>query len=703
MNPNQRKTVLAILEEVLSVELSERQSFLRRKGLSEEVLNEVESLLALESESEGFMSLSAKDITEGFLPAEELKETSLIGQKIGIYEIEREIGFGGMGAVYLAKRDDDKFEQRVAIKMLRREFNIETIRKSFKREREIQAALVHPNIATLLDAGTTKDGIPFLVMEYVEGRPLDKYCSENKLTLNERLKLFNKVCEAVSFAHQNLIIHRDLKPSNIIVTKKGNLKLLDFGISKLIDSETDSGKTPTNFGAMTPDYASPEQISGKPVTTSTDIYSLGVVLFKILTGKIPFENRDKTDAKKLSEIHNSQPITPSVATSMNSDSFIGEKQLKGDIDNIVLKSLSKELERRYQTVEQMSADIWRFIDGLPVTARPATLAYRTRKFYERNRISVLAGVFVVLSLITGIAIAFWQANLAKKQANIAVENKRLAEIQTEKSLTEQKKSEKISKFMFRVISYGNPFWYAEGAKYDGNAKVLDVLEDLSGKIDDEFKEELDIRAELHHRFGEVFSAVAQNVSDTKKKKELMDKAKFHTLKALEHRKQFYGEKHELVAKDIFYSYRHLADSEEERAKILWNAVKMMRETNPKNRNLPFMLEVFFTSIVYPDGNGLDDIYYNAIVPKTGETKYEIAERFSSEKLDLIRFHYGKDSFAAIYVECSHARILAKLGKWGKFDKYFQGCKRDTSLLTTKNKQQISKNIQEIEKLRKRRD
>ena len=213
-------TIKQVLQEVLNLAPKEREKFWLKSDLSAEIKTEVKSLLEFEEEAENFMSATAGNLTGELVFAKEKRKSSLIGQKIGIYEITGELGFGGMGAVYLAERADEKFEQKVAVKMLKREFNVEKIRRNFKREREILAKLNHPNIATLLDAGTTDDGVPYLVMEYIEGKTIDEFCEEKKLSLKARLKLFNKVCDAVQFAHRNLIIHRDLKPSNILVTKK---------------------------------------------------------------------------------------------------------------------------------------------------------------------------------------------------------------------------------------------------------------------------------------------------------------------------------------------------------------------------------------------------------------------------------------------------------------------------------------------------
>jgi len=472
--------VKEILWEVLDLEPARRREFLDNAGLTAENRAEIESLLSFEAVSADFMSLEITDFTKDFTP-EEKTERSLVEQKIGIYEIVGELGFGGMGAVYLAERADGKFAQKVAVKMLRREFNTEQIRRNFKREKEILAKLDHPFIARLLDAGKSEDGIPFLVMEYVEGLPIDQFCENENLSLAERLKLFNKVGEAVSFAHQNLIIHRDLKPSNILVTKSGEPKLLDFGISKLLDAEDSENKTAvTLLGAMTPEYASPEQIKGEIVTTATDIYSLGVVLYKILTDNLPFQSKGKTNGELLKAITEDEPTAPSIVSNLKSDvsnsenrqSAIGNPQLRGDIDNIILKSLRKEPERRYKTVEQFVADIWRHIDGLPVLARPATVAYRASKFFQRNKIAVIATALIFLTLICGIIVSF-------RQTKIAESARSLAENEMSKAKTEQAKSEKISRFMSKLIGYANPQWYAEGAPTKGQARVLDALEDLS--------------------------------------------------------------------------------------------------------------------------------------------------------------------------------------------------------------------------------
>ncbi len=686
MHAENWKTIKEVLLEALKLDASRRQDYLERADITPEIREEVESLLVLEAEAEDFMSLPVGEFSKDFLDQGE--PAAVINQKIGVYEIVAELGFGGMGAVYLATRADGKFEQRVAIKMLKREFNTEKIRRNFQREKEILATLAHPNIATLLDAGTTADGIPYLVMEYVEGRAIDEFCQRRKLSLNARLKLFNKVCEAVAFAHRNLIIHRDLKPSNILVTKDGEPKLLDFGISKLLDAEAEDANIITNLVAMTPQYASPEQIKGEPVTTATDVYSLGVVLFKILTESFPYNFGNKTDGNLFREITEAAPTLPS-EVALISESPILPYQLKGDLDNIVLKSLRKEPERRYKTVEQFSADLWRYVDGLPVLARPATFSYRASKFYGRNKVSVLAAALILISLFAGIAVAVSQANAAKAQARIASEAQRQAEVETERAKAEEEKAVKISNFMAKVFSYANPAWYAEGSRMKGEAKVIDVMNEMSDKIDAEFPEHPDIRAELHHRFTEVFGAYGKPWEKSPRSENARIKAQFHARRALELRRQFYGDHHELVAKDLVYYYWTFPQEPAAGAKMLAEAINMMRETNPKNLNLPYMLvdyayrlvdsdyndEGFLQSAIPMTAQEFNEAYRRAALPPTTEDKYQLAERYLKEALPIFREHY-EDNYAIVLNECNLAFVLIKQNKRAEFDEHYQICKQN---------------------------
>lgn len=684
------KQVKELLNQSLEFEPAFRQEFLNKTASSQTIINEVNALLAFESEAEDLMSLSALEFSKDFF-ADDFN--ALIGQQIGVYQIIKELAFGGMGAVYLAKRIDGKFEQKVAIKMLKREFNFEKVRLNFKREKEILSKLLHPYIARLLDAGTTDDGVPFLVMEYIEGIAVDEFCERENLDLNSRLKIFNKICEAVSFAHQNLIVHRDLKPTNILITKNGTPKLLDFGISKLLDENAQTSVTIA--GAMTLEYASPEQIKGEAITTASDIYSLGVVLNKMLTSSLPYKLTGKTKNEIFKTISEIEPTTASsiikTANENNENSVITSPQLKGDLDNIILKTLSKEPSRRYQTVEQFSTDIWRFIDGLPVLARPATFSYQASKYFQRNKIKVVAAALILLSLISGIAIALWQAKTANEQANIALEAQKQAEMNSLHAKEEAEKSEKVSQFMFKIFSYANPAWYAEGYKSRGQARVIDVLDNLSDKIETEFPNQADTQAELHHQFADVYGRIWQSNTEPARRLEMKEKSHFHICRALQLRRQYYGEWHELVAKDLYHGLGCIGKTPSDYAASLNKAIIMMRETNPKNINLPYMLTDYAAYLTDPLREEIHNIYLRAVTPPINENKYEIAERYLREALPLYKLHYRKDELPILVTECQLAYVLAIQDKWTDFDEYYTACKQGKTQLVQMSKSTNSSN------------
>ncbi len=355
------------------------------------------------------------------------------GTQFGNYRIIKEIGRGGMGAVFLAGRNDGAFDQQVALKIVRHSLADNELGKRFKLERQILASLNHPNIARLFDGGVGANGEPFLAMEFVEGEPINKFCHARNLSIEERLKIFLKVCRAVSFAHQNLIVHRDIKPPNILVTENGEPKLLDFGLAKITAADLDMTQTATVFRAFTPAYASPEQMHGKNITTASDVYSLGVVLYELLTGEKPFHFEGRSFEEILQTVDFTEPPRPSSIENAESNNarnlkskIQNPKLLRGDLDNITLKALRKEPERRYKSVEAFADDIERHLKGLPIAARPNTIGYRAAKFFRRNRIAVSAAAFVVLALIAGLAAALWQAGIARAQRDRA--EKRFADV-----------------------------------------------------------------------------------------------------------------------------------------------------------------------------------------------------------------------------------------------------------------------------------
>ena len=332
-------------------------------------------------------------------------------ERFGSYRVLGELGRGGMGVVYLGARDDDRFEKRVAIKVVSGDLVHPAVLRRFEEERRILASLDHPHIAPLLDAGTTEGGVPYVVMEHVEGESIDGYCEARHLGVHERLGLFIRVCDAVQYSHQHLVVHRDIKARNILVTADGVPKLLDFGIAKLLEpGGIDGSRTRTAFRALTPESASPEQVRGEPVTVATDVYSLGVLLYRLLTGRSPYRGSMTTDPEIVRAICDEEPQRPSAAAAQGRD-------LRGDLDLITLKALRKDPARRYASVEQLAQDIQRHLDRLPVIAAPDSWTYRARKFVARHWVGLGAAAAVVLALLSGGAATWWQAQRAERRFN----------------------------------------------------------------------------------------------------------------------------------------------------------------------------------------------------------------------------------------------------------------------------------------------
>jgi serine/threonine protein kinase len=460
---------------------------------------EVEALLASHQRAGDFIQSPAfedglKVITQPESPLAE-------GHRIGPYQVIRELGRGGMGAVYLAARADDEYKKQVAIKIVKRGMDSEEVLDRFRNERQILASLDHPNIARLFDGGATKDGLPFFVMEYVEGLPVDEYCDGQKLSTVERLKLYRKVCAAVHHAHGNLVVHRDIKPSNILVMTDGTPKLLDFGIAKLLDQDAavSGQRTATVARIMTPQYASPEQVRGGAITTASDIYSLGVLLYKLLTGRLPYQFKTLLPAEIEKVICERETERPSTAITRTGGAADGaeervapatpeslaearrekpeglRRKLKGDLDNIVLMAMRKEPQRRYSSVEQLSGDIRRHLEGLPVIAANDTFRYRTSKFVRRHRIGMAAAALVLLSLLAGIAATTWQARLARR---------------------EKANAERINAFLEQIINYSNPVM--ESSRSNGHATTIEDALDLAAQRVEsgEFADQPEVEVEL---------------------------------------------------------------------------------------------------------------------------------------------------------------------------------------------------------------
>ncbi len=395
MTPERWKLVRDVFDRASDMPPADREPFLAAAcGDDASLAGEVRSLLASGAAAGPFLEVPAVEQIGRWAPAPEQP----LPEQIGPWEILRDVGHGGMGSVYLGVRRDGEFERTAAIKLVRRGMDTDFILRRFRMEREILAGLDHPNIARLLDGGSTTDGLPYFAMEYVEGRHLLEECAARGWGERERIHLFLQVCEAVAYAHRHLVVHRDLKPSNILVTAEGVPKLLDFGLARLLQPEagTSGPRTETMFRLLTPDYASPEQVRGERITTATDIYSLGVVLYHLLAGRGPYRTTGSAEAIARA-VCDQEPDRPGLAR---------------DLDNIVLKALRKEPERRYESVGAFGEDLRRYLEGRPVLARKDTLAYRTGKFVARHKAGTAAAGLGALALVAALAAAVHQARVA---------------------------------------------------------------------------------------------------------------------------------------------------------------------------------------------------------------------------------------------------------------------------------------------------
>ncbi len=444
---------------------------------------------------------------------------SEIGQLVGPYRLSEVIATGGMGTVFRAVRADEEYETQVAIKLIKPGMGSTEVIRRFRQERQTLAALGHPNIARLLDGGVASDGAPYLVMEYIEGVPIDEFCDTHDISIAGRLELFGLVCSAVQAAHQRLVVHRDLKPNNILVADDGTPKLLDFGIAKLL--EPNSGETAdptvTAFRLMTPQYASPEQIRGEAVTTASDVYALGVILYELLAGHRPYEIKETHRAEAERIICEVDPDTPSTAvartrevtladgtTGTISPEIIGTRRgtkpeklrrlLQGDLDTIVLTAMHKDPARRYASAERLAADIDRYFRGLPVYARRDTFRYRAGKFLRRNKAATVASTLAVHALIAGTVGT--SVGMMRAQTALAQSRK-----DTERARIEARKAERINEFLQNMLTSANP------AKSGMEVTVREVVDAAAVALASELVEEPEVQAVFNNSISEVYFAI----------------------------------------------------------------------------------------------------------------------------------------------------------------------------------------------------
>ena len=421
MSPEHWHEVKELFRAAAELPGGDRERFLASGCRDRAVIGEVMSLLGHDPESPDYNDQTLLDAL-GASAADAVTEEAeagvlLPGARLGPYRILGELGQGGMACVYLAERDDEQYRQRVALKVVKRGMDTQAVLDRFRHERQILANLVHPNIARLLDGGTTPDGMPYFVMECVEGEPLNAFCASRAMELTQRLHLFITVCGAVDYAHRNMVVHRDLKPGNILVTAEGVPMLLDFGIAKLLTPGAVSDATAAWGRMLTPRYASPEQVRGELVSTATDVYSLGVLLFQLLTGALPYSPEGENPEETARVICAVVPEKPSSVMSLGEKH---RKRLRGDLDNIVLMALRKEPERRYRSVAHLQADLICHLEGSPVAARQDTLTYRTGRFLRRNKLAAVASLLVTAALVGGMITTTWQARRADEQRRLAL-------------------------------------------------------------------------------------------------------------------------------------------------------------------------------------------------------------------------------------------------------------------------------------------
>lgn len=501
MNPKRWEKIQSLFEKSIELDPLEREKFLKIEcGDDKDLYDEVISLLSADEKEHSIFFRSVADYMT-------VDDATLDGKTFGNYRAIKQIGSGGMGSVYLAERIDGHFEQKVALKVVKPGMNSHEIITRFEEERQILARLHHPNIARLLDGGISELGLPYFTLEYVEGKPITEYCDDKNLTVEQRLELFKKVCEAVLYAHQNLVIHRDIKPSNILVQEDGTVKLLDFGIAKVFEEDFEQKfVTRTGMRVMTPEYASPEQVKGEPVSTATDIYSLGLILYQLLTGCPPYELTSTSSLEMERIICFTEPQKPSamITKIFSSDSNISNKaspdfisnkrkttipkirkRITGDLDNICLMAIRKEPERRYISIAQFITDIDNHLNELPVTARKSTAGYRTKKFIQRHK----AGVVVASVAITLIALVtiFYTIQLAKER---------------DRAQLEAGKSKKVSEFLAGIFQVSDP----EQSK--GETITARELLDIGVKrIESELSDQPEVLANMLGVTGNVYKSL----------------------------------------------------------------------------------------------------------------------------------------------------------------------------------------------------
>ena len=620
MQTNRWQEVSSVLDEVLTIDESEQITYLEEKyGEDEKLVDEVKEFLhsIQESEKTSFLE-SARDDNESLLKdlnpsaiSERLTSGDLVGSTVGPYKITELLGKGGMGSVYKAVRNDGQFDQTVAIKFINIQNASELARNRFKQEQKILANLQHSNIAMLLDGGVIENGLPYLIIEYVEGTRIDSYCNKKKLSLSDRLALIKKILDAIEYAHSNLVIHRDLKPNNILVTESGDVKILDFGIAKLLDEDGDINELLTRTGQRlwTPQYAAPEQVLEKPAQLQTDIYALGMLMYKILGGSQPYQFKEKSIHQVERAILEENPPLMSrrvqkvdndkVLTNFGIKKRVLTKELSNDLDAIVAKAIRKEPEYRYSSVSLLLEDLMNFEKDIPVMARRGNLTYRAKKYIKRNRQPIL---FAALLLMVISGLVFYYTAQVNEQRVVAER--------------QAANSQQMTEFLVGIFESANPHHH-DGMEAGLSAPIGDVLETNIDRMDEELEGQPLLRGSLKTTLGKMYLRLGE-----------FDRAEVLTTDAIE----------SLSLLDM--------DTREELASALYELGRVHQERGNTEMADSLLLEAIEiherTELGLADEQALAAVSMYANLQWFNHGDFDTADSLLSQNLEIRYQHYGDD-------------------------------------------------------------
>jgi serine/threonine-protein kinase len=639
-------------------------------------------ILAMLTASEDSQALRIEGRLAGGDVAAAAMAAERIGQRVGVYRLTGLLGRGGMGEVYLAERVDEQFRQTVAVKLLRTEARTPELLARFRAERQILAQLVHPHIARLLDGGMTDDGHPYLVMQAIDGEPITDYCDARQLAIRERLRLFRTVCTTVQFAHQSLVVHRDLKPSNILVTDQGEVKLLDFGIAKLLEPQViglSAALTRTELRLMTPEYAAPEQLRGQAVTTAADVYGLGLLLYELLTGHHPFELSGKSPSEVERIVCEEDPPRPSQVVARQVErrrpaggretvtpatiaharrTHPGElrRHLRGDLGTMALMALRKDPVRRYATAGQLAEDVERYLRSEPVIAQRDSLAYRARKFVQRNRVGVVAGATIAVLLLAFSIITTLQARQLSRERDAA--------------RSERDHSDQVVQVLVDLFESNNP----DLDPGRDTLRVREFLQQSEARVIEELAEQPLVQARMQHVLGKVYRARSQYTRARDLFREAYDNqqrlageedpttaAVFHDLATVEgmlqgssaipmlqqslaRLRRVHGDRDAQVAQAM-QDLAEVVDDPVERLGLITDALEIRRRLAPDG-------DVAVASSL----NQLAGFYH-------ARQDYALAAELYRETLDLTRQHLGPNHPHALTVEQNLATTHSAIGDY----------------------------------------